>query len=39
MYFAFITNYMSKFAMELSVNDEITDKLQNHSSNFEKLLG
>ena len=39
MYFAFITNYMSTFAMKLDVNDEITDKLQNHSFNFEKLLG
>lgn len=39
MYFAFITNYMSTFAVELNVNDEITDKLQNHSFNFEKLLG
>lgn len=31
MYFAIITNYTSTFAMELSVNDEITGKLQNHS--------
>ena len=38
MYFAIITNYTSTFAMELSVNDEITGKLQNHSFNFEKLL-
>lgn len=39
MYFAIITNYMSTFAIELNVNDEITRKLQNHSLNFEKLLG
>ena len=39
MYFAIITNYMSTFAIKLSVNDEITGKLQNHSFNFEKLLG
>lgn len=30
---------MSTFAVEISVNDEITGKLQNRSFNFKKLLG